>query len=116
MEETKKYIRKLMYLLEVEKIYKDSDLSIKFVASKLLLSSRNLSEIINDELKMSFSEFITEFRIKEAQRILSDPKTRDKSVLDIAYDVGYNSKSAFNRAFKNITRMTPSQFRKNAGK
>jgi len=116
VEETKKYIRKLMYLLEVEKIYKDSDLSIKFVASKLLLSSRNLSEIINDELKMSFSEFITEFRIKEAQRILRDPKTRNKSVLDIAYEVGYNSKSAFNRAFKNFTSMTPSQFKKNVGK
>lgn len=116
VEETKKYIRKLMYLLEVEKIYKDSDLSIKSVATKLLMSARSLSEIINDELKMSFSEFITEFRIKEAQRILSDPKTRNKSVLDIAYDVGYNSKSAFNRAFKNITGVTPSQFRKNQGK
>jgi ligand-binding sensor domain-containing protein/AraC-like DNA-binding protein len=115
-EETNQYIRKLMYLLEVEKIYKDSDLSIKSVASKLLLSARNLSEIINDELKMSFIEFITEFRIKEAQRILSDPKTKHKSVLDIAYDVGYNSKSAFNRAFKNITGLTPSQFRKNQGK
>ncbi|MDQ1352180.1 MAG: Helix-turn-helix protein [Acidobacteriota bacterium] len=115
-EETKKYIRKLMYLLEVEKIYKDSDLSIKSVASKLLMSARTLSEIINDELKMSFSEFITEFRIKEAQRILCDPKTRNKSVLDIAYDVGYNSKSAFNRAFKNITGVTPSEFRKNQGK
>lgn len=115
-EDTKAYIRKLLYLLEVEKIYKDSDLSIKSVASKLLMSSRSLSEIINDELKMSFIEFITDYRIKEAQRILKDPKTRNKSVLEIAYEVGYNSKSAFNRAFKNVSGMTPSQFRKDIGK
>lgn len=115
-EDTAAYIRKLTYILEVEKFYKDSDLSIKSVASKMLISSRNLSEIINDELKMSFIEFVTEYRIKEAKRILKDPKTKNKSVLEIAYDVGYNSKSAFNRAFKNVTGMTPSEFRKNPDK
>lgn len=111
-EEINEYVRKLLYLIEVEKLYKDPNLSIKALASRLIITSRNLSQIINDELKMNFHDFIAEYRIKEAQRILRDAKTRDQSIIDIAYEVGYNSKSAFNRAFKNVTHMTPSQFRK----
>lgn len=111
-DETDKYIRKLLYLIEEGKIYKNSDLSIKSLSSRLILSPRILSHIINDRLKMNFYELINEYRIKEAQRILTDPKTGNLSILEIAHEVGYNSKSAFNRAFKKFTRMTPSEFRK----
>lgn len=115
-EETREYIQKLLYLIEVEKIYKNPDLTIKTLASKLIISSRTLSQIINDQLHTNFYEFVNEYRIKEAQKLLIDPKTRDKSVLDISYEVGYNSKSAFNRAFKHFTRMTPSEYRKKCSK
>jgi ligand-binding sensor domain-containing protein/AraC-like DNA-binding protein len=111
-DETEKYIRKLLYLIEEEKIYKNSDLSIKSLSSKLLLSPRTLSHIINDRLEMNFYELINEYRIKEAQRILTDPDTEALSILEIAHEVGYNSKSAFNRVFKNYTHMTPSEFKK----
>jgi len=111
-ELTCRYVQKLLYLLEVEKIYKDPNISVKSLASRLLISSKNLSRIINDHLNTTFFELVTQHRMKEAQRILSEPGTKGKSVLDVAYEVGYNSKSAFNRAFKNITSMTPSQFRK----
>lgn len=115
-EETGEYIRKLRYLLEVDNVYKDPDLTIKMLATKLAISPRYLSEIINDELKMNFYEFINEYRIKQAQLILKAPETRDRSVIDIASDVGYNSKSAFNRAFKLFSGVTPSEFRKKSGK
>ena len=106
----------MKYLLEVENVYKDPDITIKSLASKLAISPRYLSEIINDELNVNFYEYINEHRIKQAQEILISPKTRDRSVVDIAADVGYNSKSAFNRAFKHFSGMTPSEFRKKAGK
>ena len=115
-EEIREYIQKLLYLIEVEKIYKNPDLTIKTLASRLIISSRTLSQIINDKLHTNFYEFVNEYRIKEAQKLLIDPKTRDKSVLDISYEVGYNSKSAFNRAFKHFTRMTPSEYRKKCSK
>jgi AraC-like DNA-binding protein len=108
----KKCIQKLLYLLEEEKAYKDPNLTIKLLAAKLLISPRSLSWIINNQLDTNFYEFINEYRIKEAQQILSGPADRQKSILEIAYEVGYNSKSAFNRAFKNFTGMTPSEFRK----
>jgi len=115
VEETAAYVRKLKYLIETENVYKDPNLTIKTLASKMVVSPRILSEIINDELGKNFNEFINEYRIKEARRILKNTDTRHRSIIDIAYDVGYNSKSAFNRTFKYFTRMTPSQFRKNAG-
>jgi len=111
-EETKEYIKKLIYLLEVEQVYKDPNLSIKSLASRLLISARNLSNLINDQLNTNFFELISEYRIKEAQRLLKKPKTRDISIIDIAYEVGYHYKSAFNRTFKSFTGMTPSEFRK----
>jgi ligand-binding sensor domain-containing protein/AraC-like DNA-binding protein len=111
-DETQEYIRKLTYLFEVEHIYKDSNLSVKMLSSRLVITPRHLSQIINENLKTNFYDLVTEYRIKEAQRILMNSNSRNTSVLDIAHDVGYNSKSAFNRAFKNVTQMTPSQYRK----
>ena len=111
-EEENEYIKKLVYLLEVEQVYKDPNLSIKSLAARLLISARNLSNLINDRLKTNFYDLVCEYRIKEAQRLLKEPKTREKSIIDIAYEVGYHYKSAFNRAFKSFTGMTPSEFRK----
>jgi ligand-binding sensor domain-containing protein/AraC-like DNA-binding protein len=111
-EETNEYIKKLIYLLEVEQVYKDPNISIKSLASRLLISTRNLSNLINDRLHTNFIDLVSEYRIKEAQRLLKEAKTRDKSIINIAYNVGYHYKSAFNRAFKSITGMTPSEFRK----
>ena len=113
-DQTRQHVQKLLYLLEVEKVFKDANISLKILASRLLISPKNLSYIINDQLNTTFFELITQYRMKEAQRILTDPCPKTRSVLDIAYDVGYNSKSAFNRAFKNFTSMTPSQYRKKA--
>jgi ligand-binding sensor domain-containing protein/AraC-like DNA-binding protein len=115
-QESKKYVQKLFYVIEVEKMYKDPQLSVKSLASKLVITPRNLSHIINDQLNTNFYDFINEYRIKEAQCLLSVPEPCQQSILNIAYEVGYNSKSAFNRAFKNITQMTPSQFRKKVKK
>jgi ligand-binding sensor domain-containing protein/AraC-like DNA-binding protein len=111
-EEVNRCIKKLLYALEVEKIYRNPDLKIKILASLLVVSPRNLSRIINDRLGTHFYELVNEHRIKEAQRILSTSEGGGKSILDISLEVGYNSKSAFNRAFKNFTGLTPSQFKK----
>lgn len=111
-EETETCIQKLLYLMDVEKVYKNSNISIKSLASMLVVSQRSLSHIINEQLNSNFHEFVNKHRIKEAKKRLSSPGEPQESILDIAYDVGFNSKSAFNRAFKFFTRMTPSQYRK----
>jgi ligand-binding sensor domain-containing protein/AraC-like DNA-binding protein len=111
-EDARRYIQKLLYLLDVEELYKNPDLKINSLSSAMLISPRTLSRLINEHLNSNFYELINEYRIKESKRILSDPETKHESILDISYEVGYNSKSAFNRAFKNFTGLTPSQYRK----
>jgi AraC-like DNA-binding protein len=68
--------------------------------------------VINEQLKKNFHELINKYRVKEARKMLTSPDTANQSVLEIGYEVGFNSKSAFNRAFKHFTQLTPSQFRK----
>jgi len=111
-DETEKCIHKLLYLFNEEKIFKDADITLKSLSSRLLVSPRLLSQIINDRLKVNFHDLINQYRIKEAQRILTDPRSGDKSILDIAYEVGFNSKSAFNRIFKKHANLTPSWYRR----
>lgn len=110
-EEAERLVKKLMYLLEVEEVYKNPDLKINTLSSSMLISPRVLSRLINENLHSNFYELINEYRIKASKRILTEENS-DKSILEISYEVGYNSKSAFNRAFKNFTGSTPSQYRK----
>lgn len=111
-KEQQEYLRKILYLLEVEKIYRDPNITVKTISSKLVTSARTISFIINDHLKKSFFELINFYRVEEARKLLINSKALHKSVVDIGFDVGFNSKSSFNRVFKNITHMTPSEYRK----
>lgn len=115
-DEAEEYIRKLLHLIEMENVYQDPDISLNSLAQRLKLSPRNLSQVINEQLKKSFHELINTYRVKEAQKMLIAPETAHRSILEIGYDVGFNSKSAFNRAFKHFTQLTPSQFRKKGGR
>ena len=60
---------------------------------------------------MNFNQFLNKYRIEEAKKRLKDPEENQFVVLKIAYDVGFNSKSTFNTAFKKFTGMSPSQYR-----
>lgn len=111
-ESSKIYLQKIIYLVEVEKIYCDPNTSLKSISMKLNISPRLISQVINAELKKSFYEWINYYRIKEAQRLLADPRFKEKSIIDIAYSTGFNTKSAFNRVFKQFTGMTPSMYKK----
>lgn len=112
-DEADRYLQKMMYLLEVEKLYRSPNLSVRSLAAKLTISPRYLSQIINDRLNKNFFDLINSCRIKEAQRILQSPRARNLSILDLSLEIGFNSKSAFNRAFKRYAGATPSQFVKN---
>lgn len=103
---------KLLALMEKEKIYLDADLTLKKLSERLMIHYNHLSQIINEKLKYSFNDFVNRYRIEEAKKKLADPKEGKKTVLEIAYDTGFYSKSVFNTAFKKFTGMTPSQFKK----
>lgn len=106
-----KYLVRLFRLLEEDKVYSDDSVSLDSLSKKLAVSPRILSRLINEKLDKSFYDLINHYRIEDAKKQLLDEKN-NKAILEIAYDIGFNTKSSFNRAFKKETGMTPSQFKK----
>ncbi len=106
------YKKKLLKYMENEKPYLEPELKIQDLASELSLHARYLSQVINETLDQNFFDFINDYRIKEAQNQLLDKHNGHKTVLEILYDVGFNSKSTFNYVFKKKTGLTPTQYRK----
>lgn len=100
------------YVIDQEK-YKDSGLTRNMIAAETGVSMHQVSEIINSRFKKNFNDWVNDYRIEEAKVFL---KESDLSIKEIYYEVGFNSKSAFNYAFKKRTNTTPSQFRSNAAK
>jgi ligand-binding sensor domain-containing protein/AraC-like DNA-binding protein len=105
-------LEKLLRLLDIKKIYKDETLSLNSLSEKLSIAPRYLSQITNDLLNKNFRDLINNYRIDEAKDMLLNPGKNDRSILEIAYEVGFNSKEVFNRCFKKYTGMTPSEFKK----
>ena len=96
-------------LMRREAYYADEDLRLSTLADALQISAHQLSELVNTRLKMSFSSFINYHRIQAARRMLLES---DRNILSIALAVGFNSKSSFNRAFKQFSGVSPSQYRR----
>jgi ligand-binding sensor domain-containing protein/AraC-like DNA-binding protein len=106
-----KHLLELKDLLEEKKIYRDDGLSLKSLSYQLNVSDRYLSQLINEKLNKSFFDLINFYRVEDAKQMLLAEVGEKRNILEIAFEVGFNTKSAFNRAFKKHTRMTPSQFR-----
>ncbi|WP_350287323.1 helix-turn-helix domain-containing protein [uncultured Croceitalea sp.] len=104
----------LEYLLNVDKIYKENNICLEILANKLNTTRHNTSQIINEHFNLSFHELINTYRIQEAKELLSADYKRNLNIIDIAYEVGYNNKVTFNKAFKNATQLTPSQYQRAA--
>ena len=97
--------------METETPFTDPSLSLRSLSEKTGIPIRYLSEILNQRLNQSFSDFVNQYRVEEVKRKLQDGEDAKYTVLSIAYEAGFNSKSAFNAAFKKHMRMTPSQYR-----
>jgi len=98
--------------METQKPYLDPTLCLNNLAEKLAIPTHHLSQVLNICLNQNFFDFINSYRIKESRRLLSEQDPRKKTIIEILYQTGFNSKSVFNVAFKKYTGMTPSQFRK----
>jgi AraC-like DNA-binding protein len=112
LERADAYLQRLLDLMNTEKPYLDGDLTLQNLAKALAISPHHLSQTINEQLNQNFFDFINTYRIEEAKRLLLDLAKKHYSILAISEEVGFNSKSAFNTAFKKHVKMTPSEFRK----
>lgn len=99
------------YMVE-EKSFLNPSLTIQDISDGIKIPVRDLSLLINHQLGQHFFDFINTYRIENAKAILKDPTKSKVTVLEILYEVGFNSKSSFNTAFKKHTGLTPTVFRK----
>jgi len=102
---------KLINYMENEKPFLNNSLSIRNLAEKLNVNPRELSILINQHLNQHFFDFVNKYRIDEAMKILKNPSKMELNISEVLYEVGFNSRSSFNTAFKKHTGYTPSEFR-----
>lgn len=112
--ETENYLGRLKQYMNAERPYLDADLSLPELANRLDMPSHHLSRLINEQLGLNFFDFVNKYRVEEVKARIDNPEYANLSLLGIAFDSGFNTKSAFNRVFKNITGLTPSQYKNRA--
>ena len=106
------YKTKLQQLIETEKPYLNPDVSLRSLADELDIHPNQLSWLLNDGFGKNFNEFINHYRVEEFKRLAKLPENTNLTIMAIAYDCGFNSKTVFNSYFKKETGLTPKAFLK----
>ncbi|MVM36600.1 helix-turn-helix domain-containing protein [Spirosoma sp. HMF3257] len=108
----RQFAQQLQELMRTEKLYHDNELRLETVAERLNISRHHLSQVLNEQLGMNFFEYINSLRVKEARELLRQVPRQQLNIIEVAYQVGFNNKVSFNKAFKQTTGLTPSEFRR----
>ncbi len=101
----------LLLIMNEEKPFLEGNLTLQKLADRLSVSPHHLSQIINDKIGQNFFDFVNSYRIEEAKKLLTDSRGELLTILAVGEEVGFNSKSSFNNAFKKHTGQTPSEFK-----
>lgn len=105
-------LSKLEAFMRTEKPFLNPSLTIQDISKSIQIPTRELSILINHQLDQHFYDFVNSYRIEHAVEILKDATKSKVTILEILYEVGFNSKSSFNTAFKKYTGYTPTDYRK----
>ncbi len=111
-DQKEKYVETLQAYMIAHKPFHKADLTLAQLSEATNIPAHYLSQVVNEKLNCNFLDFINGYRVKAAQEMLVNPKLNQYTILSIAYDAGFNSKSTFYAAFKKTTGVTPSQYRK----
>lgn len=111
-EQGRSYYEQLEEFMKKEKPFLDGSLTIQGLSELIQAPAHTLSQVINEQYGQNFFDFINSYRVEEVKRKINDPEFKNYSLLGIALDSGFNSKTAFNRVFKKQTSLTPGEFKK----
>lgn len=106
------YTEKIIDYMEKEQCYMDSNLSLPLLAQKLNIPKQYISEILNLHLKTNFQDFVNGYRVDAFIEKLNNPKFSNLTLVALASEVGFSSKSNFYTSFKKIKGLTPSEYKK----
>ena len=98
--------------MEKESPFLNSELKIEALAKAINIPTHHLSQILNQGFEKSFQNFINHYRVEEFKERILNPDNSNKTILAIALESGFSSKSSFNRIFKSHTGFTPYEFKK----
>ncbi len=107
------HLSKLLHVMKTAAPHHDPDLTLDRLATLCGITRNHLSQVLNQYRKATFFDFVNDYRVKDAKKLLSDP-AQGKSVLEIAFESGFNSKTAFYAAFKKREGLNPTEFRERA--
>ena len=96
--------------MEQDRLFLDNNLSLPTLAYKLGISIHDTSYLINRLTNGNFYIFINQYRIEEAKKLLTSDQIKELNMLGIAFAAGFNSKTAFNTAFKKQTGISPTAY------
>jgi AraC-like DNA-binding protein len=113
-EEVSAIQKKLSVLIQTEKTYTDPELTLSDLAQKINVHPNTLSQIINSVEQKSFYEYINDLRVEEFKKLIAIPHNQKFTLLSLAFESGFNSKTAFNRNFKKATNLSPTEYLKQA--
>lgn len=105
-------IQTLDKYMKEKRLYCSPNLSLKQLAETTGIPERNISQVINEYKSQNFFDYINNYRVEFAMELLKDKNNASRTMLDIMFEAGFNSKSTFNSAFKKIAGYTPSAFKK----
>lgn len=110
-EDGERYLQKLKSLMNEGKVFTNPDLKLSILAGQVGLPSHQVSKLINEKFGKSFNDFVNEYRVQEFISRINHADYKSYTIYGIALDVGFNSKSSFNTAFKKITGKNPSEYK-----
>jgi ligand-binding sensor domain-containing protein/AraC-like DNA-binding protein len=105
-------ITKLNYLMEIEKVYCDSDITLQSLAEKMSIAPHQLSQLLSEKMDRHFADYINWYRVEEVKKILQTPGGARRKISAAAFEVGFSTMAAFYKAFKKHTGMTPTEYKK----
>jgi len=104
-------LNRMLEYMNLQKPYHNPELTVTSLASSLNIGRNQLSEIINTGTGSNFYDFVNKYRVDEVKQLMVNPKFKDFTILAIAFEAGFPSKSTFNSIFKKFTGLTPSEYR-----
>ena len=113
LEVDERLLAQLSNLMDTQKYWRTEGLTISQLAEKMEVKEYRLRQAINQHLgHRNFNDYLNSYRVRDACSVLSNPQQRDLTILEIVYDLGYASLAPFNKAFKDTTGMTPTEWRR----
>jgi len=109
-QELERYKERLKNLMEEDEVFLESELSLRSLAQYMNLSANHMSQLLNEGFQQNFANYVNTYRLKDFIAKLSDSRSHHLTLLALAYDSGFNSKTVFNTFFKSKMGITPKAY------